>query len=346
MKRQSGQMQDLGRALSRSSLSTAVERVVVSMNINGSNSGTGDSDRRKVIGEAFLASCQADVILIQESPWTSKNIAKHFGDERGFEMDAHQMKKVYDCYECTNLKDASILVDRNTFNVEWQLTRASDFSSFVPSRNSGISFGSLPHLVSANYVTITANIYFLLERATFLRLRDIETGRVLVVCSYHGPYKVDDATSSACADWIFQLTAWFAQGENYVVGGDFNIDIEQKLPTLPVLPTHHHHPSRPNHYDWIVPSHCTLFNGPVVFVNLFPLPPCNISDGICELPPFDVLDDEGNIIDHFDPWAEKRWMMLQHILKRNRQPAAFLNEVGYEKIFDHSPMRVIILLRR
>jgi hypothetical protein len=297
---------------------------LVSMNINGSTAGkqssAGNPARRRIIGESFLAACQADIVLFQDSNWKPDKVIVHFNaiftSRRYAAIGERCAFVVFDqCkYKQVAVPTAGLFSAKNLK----QKIAAQHFDLRDP-RYALRSRGTPAQLV-------LSAINYTLERLTMVLLQEITTDRRIIVCSYHGPYRCTELHTIACASWAYALVIDWARQCNcqFIIGGDFNADVED---LAPVLPTHNHDPRRPNLYDWILPSSPTVLLGQVNYCAIFPLPLANpIVDGeFTLLPPVVAADDSE--IEVFYPWEEERWVLLDLILGREHQTIEWLMEV-------------------
>ena len=333
MKQQTHQRVSLGELLPQKSF-TEKTRKVISFNING-KSIVGNARRRKIIGEAFLAACQADIILLQDSSWKQSKILDHFNEN-------HNVRQ----YLPVGTRCAAIAYDEKSFKMHAHADRGFDYTAFAPpAAYANMCFHNSGHNTAANKNAVLANIYYLLERATIIVLEEVDSeNSIIVVASYHGPWKGVSATEAVgICKWLVSLIGWYASIYKceYLLGGDFNIDITD---CVDVMPTHNHDPRRTNHLDWIVPSCFGILHGGVNYSSLFPLPPHNSAVGAdcCLLEPNDnhSLDD-----DIYWPWDEDRWLLLAQIIKREKTTVLWIAE-DPESVFDHSPMHAFFSLKR
>lgn len=333
MKQQAHQHLSFEEALSQKSF-TGATRKIVSFNINGS-SAKGNVQRRKIVGEAFLAACKADIILLQDSPWSESKIMNHFNED---EAVRH--------YEVVGSKCAAIAFDTKTFQQHDHANRTTDYETFKPPEEyEDIEFYEIGHSVAAKDNRVLANIFYLLDRTTIMVLREIGTDTLIVVASYHGPWSsVSETLAQQIRLWLESLVAWYGSTFKceYILGGDFNIDISH---CASVIPTHNHDPRRANNLDWIVVSSVGILLGEVNYSSLFPLPPHNgaIGADCCLLEPVQFPNFNSEI-DTFWPWDENRWNLLAQILSREKKSVLWINESPPASIFDHSPIHAFFSL--
>lgn len=213
---------------------------VVSFNINGKSPVAG----RKIVGDAFLSCCRADVVLLQDSTWIPSKVMGHFG-----QTDEEQHYTRYTV--AGESKEASVAFDQDKFELAYHLKEPHYYASL---RSQHAEMGQLIMKVTRSDA-FYRDLADMLSRICIVALRCKKNFRkMFIATSYHGMYKNANETYKRTAiKWVFAMSGLF--NLPFIVGGDFNYDLNNIPAYMGLLmPTHIHDPRRPNWFDWIVPS--------------------------------------------------------------------------------------------